>query len=90
MGHPAEEPRMSERLGCDAVLHSETYHVPTDAELIESHKVRDENPFNKKMVEENGTRNYCEIFTTKRYPRSLNTAVSKDLLQFLKDSGMME
>ena len=90
MGHPAEEPRTSERLGRDAVLHSETYHVPTDAELVESHRVRDEHPFNRQMVADNGTRNYCEIFTTKRYPRSMNTAVSNDLLQFLKDSGMWD
>ena len=90
LGHPAEEPRMSERLGQDAVLHRETYHVPTDAELIASHKVRDNNPFNKKMVEENGTRNYCEIFTTKRYPHDMNVAVSRDLLQFLRESGMWE
>ena len=90
MGHPAEEPRRSERLGQDAVVHSETYHVATDAELRESHRVRDDDPFNKKMVEENGTRNYCEIFTTKRYPREMNEAVSRDLLQFLKDSGMWQ
>ena len=90
MGHPAEEPRLSERLGADAVLHRETYHVPTDAQLVESHKVRDDNPFNKKMVEENGNRNYCEIFTTKRYPHDMNVAVSRDLLQYLRDSGMWE
>ena len=90
MGYPDEEPRRSERLGLDAVLHSETYHTPTDAELVESHRVRDEDPFNRRMVEENCTRNYCEIFTTKRYPRSMNTAVSNDLLQFLKDSGMWD
>ena len=90
MGYPDEEPRRSERLGLDAVLHSETYHTPTDAELVESHRVRDEDPFNRRMVEENGTRNYCEIFTTKRYPRSMNTAVSNDLLLFLKDSGMWD
>ena len=89
MGYPDEEPRRSERLGLDAVLHSETYHTPTDAELVESHRVRDEDPFNRRMVEENGTRNYCEIFTTKRYPRSMNTAVSADLLAFLRETGVM-
>ena len=90
MGYPDEEPRRSERLGQDAVLHHETYHVPTDAELVESHRVRDDDPFNRQMVAENGTRNYCEIFTTKRYPQAMNTAVSNDLLQFLKDSGMWD
>ena len=90
MGYPDEQPRRSERLGQDAVLHSEVYHEPTDNELIQSHKVRDDDPFNRQMVEENGTRNYCEIFTTKRYPHQMNVAVSRDLLNFLKDSGMWE
>lgn len=89
MGHPAEEGRMSERLGQDAVLHREVYHDSTDEEVITTHKVRDNDPFNRRMVEENGTRNYCEIFTTKRYPRSMNEAVSAELLCFLRDSGMM-
>ena len=88
MGHPAEEPRISERLGQDAVVHSEVYHDPTDDDIVRTHRVRDEHPFNQQMVRENGTRNYCEIFTTKRYPRSMNEAVSNDLLQFLRDSGM--
>ena len=90
MGYPEEEPRRSERLGLDAIVHHETYHVPTDDELAASHRVRDNDPFNRRMVEENGTRNYCEIFTTKRYPRSMNESVSRDLLNFLKDSGMWD
>ena len=88
MGHPDEQPRESERLGQDAVLHSEVYHNPTDDDIVRTHRVRDEYPFNRQMVSENGTRNYCEIFTTKRYPRAMNESVSRDLLQFLKDSGM--
>ena len=90
MGHPDEEGRMSERLGTDAVLHHETYHVPSDEELIASHQVRDNDPFNQQMVRENGTHNYCEIFTTKRYPRAQNEAISADLLAFLRKSGMMD
>ena len=89
MGHPAEEGRMSERLGCDAVLHGEVYHDPTDDDIVRTHAVRDNDPFNRQMVEENGTRNYCEIFTTKRYPRAQNEAISADLLSFLQKSGMM-
>lgn len=90
MGHPAEEPRESERLGMDAVFHKETYHNPSDEEIIRTHRVRDEFPFNQQMVKENGTRNYCEIFTTKRYPHAMNVSVSNDLLQFLRESGMWD
>ena len=86
MGHPAEEGRLSERLGCDAVLHREVYHDPTDEEIKAIHAVRDNDPFNRQMVKENGTRNYCEIFTTKRYPRTMNEAVSADLKAFLEEN----
>ncbi len=88
MGHPAEEGRLSERLGTDAVLHSEVYHDPTDEEIVSTHAVRDNDPFNQQMVKENGTRNYCEIFTTKRYPRAMNEAVSTNLLEFLRKNWL--
>ena len=86
MGHPAEEGRISERLGCDAVLHREVYHDPTDDDIRRTHAVRDDNPFNQQMVKENGTRNYCEIFTTKRYPREANEGISADLKAFLEEN----
>lgn len=84
LGYPAEEGRMSERIGPDGVLHCETYHDYTDDDIRRIHAVRDNDPFNQEMVRQNGTRNYCEIFTTKRYPREMNEAVSKALAQFLK------
>ena len=86
MGHPAEEGRMSERLGLDAVLHSEVYHKASDEEIVAMHKVRDEDPFNRQMVKENGTRNYCEIFTTKRYPREANEGISRELKAYLEEN----
>lgn len=89
MGHPAEQPRESERLGQDAVVHSEVYHDPTDEDIVRTHRVRDEYPFNIQMVKENGTRNYCEIFTTRRYPRQQNEDISRSLLEFLRRQSMM-
>ena len=86
MGHPDEEGRMSERLGLDAMLHSEVYHDASDEEIVAMHKVRDDDPFNRQMVKENGTRNYCEIFTTKRYPREANEGISADLKAYLEEN----
>lgn len=89
LGHPAEEGRMSERIGPEGVLHSEVYHPYTDDDIRRIHAVRDTDPFNQEMVRQNGTRNYCEIFTTKRYPRQMNEEVSAKLEAFLRGSGMM-
>ena len=89
LGHPAEEGRMSERIGPEGVLHSEVYHPYTDDDIRRIHAVRDTAPFNQEMVRQNGTRNDCEIFTTKRYPRQMNEEVSAKLEAFLRGSGMM-
>ena len=90
LGHPAEEGRLSERIGPDGVLHSETYHPYSDDDIRRIHAVRDHDPFNQEMVRQNGTRNYCEIFTTKRYPRQQNEAISAALEAFLQQAGMIQ
>lgn len=90
LGHPAEQGRLSERIGPDGVLHSETYHPYSDDDIRRIHAVRDHDPFNQEMVRQNGTRNYCEIFTTKRYPRQQNEAISAALEAFLQQAGMIQ
>lgn len=90
LGFPAEEGRLSERIGPDGVLHSEVYHPYSDDDIRRIHTVRDNDPFNLEMVRQNGTRNYCEIFTTKRYPRTMNESVSHKLEDFLRQAGMMD
>ena len=90
LGHPAEQGRLSERIGPDGVLHSETYHPYSDDDIRRIHAVRDDDPFNQEMVRQNGTRNYCEIFTTKRYPRQQNEAISAALEAFLQQAGMIQ
>ncbi len=89
LGYPAEEGRLSERIGPDGVLHLERYHDYSDDDIRRIHRVRDDDPFNRDMVRQNGTRNYCEIFTTKRYPRQMNEEVSARLEAFLRDSGVL-
>lgn len=90
LGFPAEEGRLSERIGPDGVLHSEVYHPYSDDDIRRIHAVRDNDPFNLEMVRQNGTRNYCEIFTTKRYPRQQNDAISASLEAFLQQAGMIQ
>lgn len=89
MGYPAEEPALSERLPLEGVVHQEKYHDYSDDDIERIHRIREEFPFNQEMVRQNGTRNYCEIFTTKRYPRQMNEEVSAKLEAFLRGSGMM-
>ena len=90
LGWPAQNPALSERLPVAGIAHQEKYHQYTEADIDRIHKVREEFPFNQEMVRQNGTRNLAEIFTTIRYPRQSNESISRALLQFLDQAGMME
>lgn len=87
MGYPDEEPAQSERLPLDGVCHRDTYHDYSDDDIRRVHRVREEFPFNQEMVKLNGVRNLAELFTTKRYPRKDNEAVSQALREFVEQAG---
>ncbi|MCR4659070.1 MAG: nitroreductase family protein [Bacteroidales bacterium] len=83
LGYPAEEGRMSERLDLEGTVHYETYHDYTDDDIVRTHRVREQFPFNQEMVRQNGTRNLAEIFTRLRYPLKDNLAISQSLQEFI-------
>lgn len=89
MGYPDEEPALSERLPLEGIVHQEKYHDYSDDDIRRVHQVREEFPFNQEMVRKNGTRNLAEIFTKIRYPKKDNVAISKALLEFVEQAGMM-
>lgn len=90
MGYADEEAALSERLELEGVVHEEYYHDYTDADIERVHRVREEFPFNQEMVRQNGTRNLAELFTKIRYPKKDNMAISKALLEFVEQAGMMQ
>ena len=89
MGYPDETPQLSERLPLEGVVHEEHYHAYSDDDIERIHKVREEFPFNQEMVRQNKTENLCQIFTQIRYPKKDNIAISKALLEFVEQAGMM-
>lgn len=89
IGYPAEEPALSERLPLDGIVHQEEYHDYSDDDIDRVHRIREEYPFNQEMVRQNGTRNLAELFTKIRYPKKDNVAISKALLEFVEQAGMM-
>ena len=89
MGYPDEQPAQSERIGPDGVLHSETYHDYSDEDIERVHRVREEFPFNQEMVRQNKVRNLAELFTTLRYPRKDNEAISLALREFCEQAGFL-
>jgi nitroreductase len=87
LGYPDEQPSQSERLPLEGVVHSETYHDYSDDDIDRVHTLREEFPFNQEMVRQNHVRNLAELFTTIRYPRKDNEAISKELKDFCEQAG---
>lgn len=90
LGWPVQTPALSERLPVEGIAHQEKYHDYTPEDIDRIHRIREEFPFNQEMVRQNGTRNLAEIFTKIRYPRQSNKDISRTLLAFLEQAGMME
>ena len=89
LGYPSEQPALSERLPLSGIVHNEQYHDYSDEAIKDIHRVREEFPFNKEMVEVNKVKNLAELFTQKRYPKDDNVRISNDLLKVVTDRGMM-
>ena len=87
MGYPDEEPSQCERLPLNGIVHNEKYNHYTNQDIDDIHRMREEWPFNQEMVRLNGVRSLAELFTTKRYPRKDNEAISQALREFIIQAG---
>lgn len=88
VGYPAETPALQDRLPLDAVVHTESYHNPTDAEIREFYAAEEANPESQKFVAENNKENLAQVFAEVRYPQAANEQFSKVYKEFLKSQGI--
>ena len=89
VGWPAEEPAMSDRLGTDAFVHSETYQPNTPERIDSMYAAKEALPENQHFVELNHKQTLAQVFTDLRYTRKDNEALSQTLLRALQRQGFM-
>ncbi|MCH5229758.1 MAG: nitroreductase family protein [Muribaculaceae bacterium] len=87
IGLPAIKGEETHRLPIKGILHKEFYVELTDSEIKEIFKIHDENPDNKKFLEETGKDNLAQVFAEIRYPKDLNEKVSESFYNLLKEKG---
>lgn len=90
MGYPDETPAESDRLPLNGVVHYEQYHDYTPADIDKTFAEKENLPLTKALIKENGTENLAQIFTTKRYTKADNIAISEKLHKYLKDNGFLK
>ena len=89
LGWPSEQPELCERMEVDSFLHFDTYKEPSDKEVADYFRIKDEFPANAGFAAENGKENLAQVFAEVRYPRSVNEPVSVALLEELKKAGFI-
>ena len=87
---PDENPAQSDRLPLASIVHSEIYHDYTPADIDKYYKEKEELPENKHVVEINHKETLAQIFTDIRYTKKDNEAMSKGLIEALKQQGFLD
>lgn len=90
LGWPDEEPKQTERLPLEAIVHEETY-TDYSPELIDRYyHEKEELPENKHFVEINQKKTLAQVFTDLRYTRKDNELLSANMLAVLRKQGFLD
>lgn len=89
LGWPEGEGEPTERLELDGIMHLEKYRLPSDSEVMEIFKVKEDYEPNREYVKENGKENLAQVFAEVRYPRGMNEDFSRKFIEYLKENGVL-
>jgi FMN reductase [NAD(P)H] len=89
LGWPAEQPKPSDRLPLEAIVHHETYapYTPERIDKFYSHKESLEE--NKRFVEINAKETLAQVFTDIRYTAEANETFSANMLEAMRRQGFL-
>ena len=85
LGWPDEAPALTDRLPIDSIIHNETYEDYTPDRIDMFYLPKEELDENKHFVEINNKETLAQVFTDLRYTKEANEAISKVLLETLKE-----
>jgi nitroreductase len=86
-GYPATEVPLTDRLPLEAVVHTDTYRDPTDAEIEAFWAAREASPETSELLKANDLPNLARIFTERRYKGDDNRAFSRKYFDHLVEKG---
>lgn len=89
LGWPAENPKVSDRLPYQAIIHNETYHDYSRADIDTLYNIKEQLEENIEFCRINKKETLAQIFTDIRYTKKDNEAMSEGLLTALKSQGFM-
>ncbi len=90
LGWPDENPQLTDRLPLASIVHDETYHNYTPADIDRYYAEKEALEENKEFVRINNKETLAQIFTEIRYTKRDNEAMSKGLVEALKKQGFLK
>ena len=90
LGWPAEDPALIDRLPIDSIIHNETYEDYTPERIDAFYTPKEQLEENKYFVEINNKETLAQVFTDLRYTKEANEALSKVLINSLKNQGFIK
>lgn len=89
LGWPDETPELSDRLPLSAIIHDETYQDYTPERIDQIYQEKESLPENIQFCQVNEKETLAQVFTDIRYTKKDNEAMSKNLLDTLKQQGFL-
>lgn len=90
LGWPDENPQLTDRLPLASIVHDETYHNYTPADIDRYYAEKEALEENKEFVKINNKETLAQIFTDIRYTKKDNEAMSEGLIEALKHQGFIK
>lgn len=89
LGWPDETPDLTDRLPLSAIIHDETYRDYTSERIDLFYHEKESLPENIQFCQVNKKETLAQVFTDIRYTKKDNEAMSKNLLDTLKQQGFL-
>lgn len=84
LGWPDENPPLSDRLPVSTIIHEETFHDYSAADIDKAYAYKEQLDENKEFVKINNKQTLAQVFTDCRYTKADCEAMSETLLEALK------
>ena len=89
LGWPDEQPAQSERMPLRSIIHQETFGDYTHEKIDDFYEEKENLEVNKEFVRINNVETLAQVFTDIRYTKKDCEAMSKGLLDALKNQGFL-
>ncbi|MCI6764988.1 MAG: nitroreductase family protein [Prevotella sp.] len=84
LGWPDENPPLSDRLPVSTIIHEETFHDYSAADIDKAYAYKEQLDENKEFVKINNKQTLAQVFTDCRYTKADCEAMSETLLEALR------